>query len=127
MAWVMVIRTEAGVPWEEEWAVKRSEVWGGEEGEEGRRGGESDWGESGEVFDADGLVGVGDLAEDAAGQAGEAVALGPGVEGLGEAGGARDEVVRGLDAAAGDGDVVVDRHEVADVGPVDVDQLFRVG
>src|SRR5262249_48724599 len=82
---------------------------------------------AGQVLDDDRLAGVGDLAQDAAGETGEPVALRPGVEVLGEAGRAGDEVERGLDAAPGESDIVLDRDELADPRPIGLDQFLRVG
>src|SRR4051812_21595165 len=83
-------------------------------------------GAGGAVVDDDGSVGVDDLAEEAAGEEGEAVALGPGVIVFGEAGGAGDEVVGRGDVSTGEGDVVVHGEELADAVPVDLDELGGV-
>jgi hypothetical protein len=81
----------------------------------------------GEVVDDDGGIGVDDLAQQAAAQFRQAIALRPRIGVLGEARGAGDEVVGRLDVAAREGDVVFAGDELADAVPVGFDQLLRIG
>ncbi len=81
----------------------------------------------GKIVDDDGLVGVSDFAEKATREFGEAIALGPRIEFLGEARGAGDEIVRRLNIAAREGDVFGGGDQTANAGIVCIDERVGIG